>query len=327
MSLGCVSLVVCFIVAIVISPLIIKWMTKLKFGQNILVYVEQHKSKSGTPTMGGIIFIIAGLMGYLFVVGRENNTLATISMLSFLFFGVLGFLDDFIKIKFKQNEGLKPYQKVIGQVGISLIIAIYIYMSDIVGGEMIIPFFNITIDIGYWIIPLVVVFYIAVVNSVNLIDGLDGLCSSVSSVVMLAFAVIIGLLTSGFEGVYLNEINNINIVILAVVGSVLGFMCFNVFPAKIFMGDTGSLALGGFIASIFALTKNYLLILIMGLMFVLTSLSVIIQVIVFKLTKKRVFKMSPIHHHFESFTHEAKVTSVYMIVTIIINILTISFYL
>ncbi|MGN0960901.1 MAG: phospho-N-acetylmuramoyl-pentapeptide-transferase [Christensenellales bacterium] len=323
MKIGLLNLIMCFVIALAISPLIIKGMRKLKFGQNILIYVEQHKTKAGTPTMGGIIFIIASLIGYIFTIINGNNTLATISILSLLFFGTLGFLDDFIKIKFKQNEGLKPYQKIIGQVGLSLIIAIYIYMSNLVGTEMIIPFWNINVSVGFWIIPIVVIFYIAVVNSVNLIDGLDGLCGGVSTIVMLSFAILLFILTNNFDGVYLNEVNNIIIVILGVVGSVLGFLCFNVFPAKIFMGDTGSLALGGFIASIFALTKNYFLIIVMGFLFVLTSLSVIIQVLVYKITKKRVFKMSPLHHHFEAETHESKVTSVYVILTIIINVLAI----
>ena len=325
MKLGLISLLVCFVVSVAIAPLIIKWLRRLKFGQSILVYVEQHKLKSGTPTMGGIIIILSACLGYVFTV-KESNTLATISILSLLFFGVLGFLDDFIKIKFKQNEGLKPYQKIIGQLGLSLIIAIYIYMSGVVGSEVIIPFFNISINLGFWIILLVVVFYIAVVNSVNLIDGLDGLCGGVSSVVMIAFAIVMLIFANSVDGVYLSEINNISIVTLGVVGSVIGFLCYNTYPAKVFMGDTGSLALGGFIASIFALTKNYILILIMGLVFVITSLSVIIQVVVFKVTKKRVFKMAPLHHHFESFVHESKVTSIYIILTLIVNLVTIAMY-
>lgn len=322
MKIGLINFIICFVISVIIAPGIIKILRRLKFGQNILIYVEQHKSKSGTATMGGVIFVIASLIGYLFTIGT-SNTLATISILSLLFFGILGFLDDFIKIKFKQNEGLKPYQKVIGQVGLSLIIAIYIYMSDLVGGEVVIPFFNTSVDVGFWIIPLVVIFYIAVVNSVNLIDGLDGLCAGVSSIVIIVFNVLLWLLSKGYNGVYFAEINNINIVSLGVVGGVLGFLCFNIFPAKIFMGDTGSLALGGFIASIFALTKNYLLIVIIGVMFVITSLSVILQVVVYKITKKRVFKMSPLHHHFEQLYHESKVTYSYIVLTLVLGILAI----
>ena len=326
MKLGLINLIVCFALAIIISPFIIKRLTKLKFGQSILVYVEQHKSKSGTPTMGGIIIVLSAVIGYC-IFWRENNILATISILSLLFFGVLGFLDDFIKIKFKHNEGLKPYQKIIGQVGLSLIIAIFIYNSSLVGKEMLLPFSNVSIDVGFWIIPFVVVFYLAVVNSVNLIDGLDGLCSGVSSIVLLCFSVVVFIISSSFEMVYLDEINNIIIVTLGLVGAILGFLCFNIFPAKVFMGDTGSLAIGGFIASVFALTKQYLLICVVGIVYVLTSLSVILQVISYKLTKKRIFKMTPIHHHFESVSHESRVTLIYMILTFIISLMTIILYI
>lgn len=326
MRLGLLNLAVCFLIAVIIAPFIIKQLTKLKFGQSILIYVEKHKSKSGTPTMGGLIFILSASIGYL-IFFREQNTFATISILSLLFFGILGFLDDFIKIKYKQNEGLKPYQKVIGQVGISIIIAIYIYMSDMVGSTSFIPFTNLTFDVGYFIIPFVVFMYLAIVNSVNLIDGLDGLCGGVSSIVILVLSIVITIVSSLFEGVYLSELNNLVIVSLGLVGALFGFLCFNSYPAKVFMGDTGSLALGGFIASMVCLTRNYLLIVIVGIMFVLTTGSVIVQVIYFKLTKKRIFKMSPLHHHFEQDTHEAKVVAIYNIVTIIIGVLTIFMYL
>ena len=327
MKLGLINLVVCFGIAVIISPLIIKWLKRLKFGQEILVYVEQHKSKSGTPTMGGVIILIASVMGFVFFY-RDNNILATISILTMVSFGILGFLDDFIKIKLKHNEGLKPYQKVIGQLGISIIIAVYIYMSDLVGSEIVIPFTDFSFNIGWGIIPFVVFFFVAVVNSVNLIDGLDGLCGGVSSVFIFVFAIIVTLLSNGFDGVYLDELNNIIIVLLGVVGSVLGFLCYNGYPARVFMGDTGSLALGGLIAVTTALTRQELLVCIIGILYVLTALSVIIQVIVFKVTKgKRIFKMSPLHHHFEVTTHEAKVSLVYVLITLIIGMLTIVAYL
>lgn len=326
MKLGLINLLVCFFITILIAPLIIKWLRKLKFGQEILVYVEQHKTKSGTPTMGGIIVILSAVIGYLIFL-RKDNILATICILSLVFFGVLGFLDDFIKIRLKHNEGLKPYQKVIGQLGLSIILAVFIFMSDLVGTEIAIPFTNKVIDIGFWIIPFVIFYYVAVVNSVNLIDGLDGLCSGVSSVVILVLTIILTILQGLTSSVYFNELNNIIIVSLGVVGALFGILCFNGYPAKVFLGDTGSLAIGGFIASITALTKNYLLLPIVGIVYVLTTLSVIIQVMIFKLTKKRVFKMSPLHHHFESYMHESKVTLLYIISTILVCFITIMFYI
>ena len=320
------NLVVCFLISIILSPFLIRWLTKLKFGQSILVYVEKHKTKSGTPTMGGIIIVLSTIIGYFFFI-RNNNSLATIALLSLLFFGVLGFLDDFIKIKFKQNEGLKPYQKIIGQLGISALIAIFVYMSNMVGSEMYIPFTTKTINVGFWIIPIVIIFFIAVVNSVNLIDGLDGLCSGVSSVVILALGIIILIINKDVTGVVSEEMAMLTIISFGLVGAILGFLLFNSFPAKVFMGDTGSLAIGGFIATLASFSKNYFLVIIIGIAYVLTSLSVIMQVISYKLTKKRIFKMSPLHHHFEHYYHENKVVWWYVILTFVICVLSIMFYL
>lgn len=326
MKYGLINFCVCFVFAILISPPIIGFLRKFKFGQSILVYVEKHKSKAGTPTMGGIIFILSAVLGY-FLFFSSNNTLATISFLSFLFFGMVGFLDDFIKIKFKQNEGLKPYQKIIGQLGIAVVIGIYVYRSGLVGSEVIIPFSNKSIDLSFWIISFVIFVYLAVVNSVNLIDGLDGLCASVSSIVIGAFTIILMLIVCGEEGVYASEISNLNTLSLGLLGGVFGFLLFNSHKASCFMGDTGSLALGGYIASIFVLTKEYLLFLILGLPFVLTALSVVLQVGCYKLTKKRIFKMAPLHHHFEMTYGETKVVAWYRILTIVLCLLTIIFYI
>lgn len=326
MRYALLNLCVCLLVAVIIAPLIIKWLYKLKFGQSILIYVEKHKQKSGTATMGGIIFILSSFIGY-FIFFSKHNTLATILMCSFLFFGVLGFLDDFIKIKYKQNEGLKPYQKIIGQFGIAIILAIFVYKSELVGTSCNIPFSQKTIDFGYWIIPFVIVVYLAVVNSVNLIDGLDGLCGSISSIVIIVMCIVIGITTSSLEGVISTETQNMIIVSMGIAGSVMGFLCYNAYPAKVFMGDTGSLALGGAIASLTIFSRNYFLIMIVGIMFVLTTLSVILQVVSYKLTKKRIFKMSPLHHHFEQSTHETKVVAIYIIVTLFVGFLTISLYL
>ena len=327
MKLALFNFLICMVITIIIAPFIIKCLYKLKFGQSILIYVEKHKQKGGTATMGGIIFLISSIVGY-FIFFAKNNVLGTTIILSFLFFGILGFLDDFIKIKFKQNEGLKPYQKIIGQFGISIILAIFIYNSELVGSICNIPFSSKTIDFGYWIIPFVIFIYLAIVNSVNLIDGLDGLCGGVSSVVLIVMCIVVFLASVGIDNdILVAEYQNIVIVCMGISGSLLGFLCFNSYPAKVFMGDTGSLALGGVIASLSILSRNYFLIIIVGFMFVLTTMSVILQVASFKLTHRRIFKMSPIHHHFEQSTHETKVVAIYIIVTIAIGILTIGLYL
>jgi len=326
MRSGIFNLLICFGVSVAFAPLCIKLLTKIKFKQSILIYVEQHKSKSGTATMGGIIFIVSALLGYLFF-WNVNNTLATIAILSFLFFGVIGFLDDFIKIRYKQNEGLKPYQKIIGQLGIAIIIAIFVFKSNLVGSQIYLPFSNLQIDLGWWIIPFVIIIYLATVNSVNLIDGLDGLCAGVSITVLFVLVLILNIVAGAFDGVYLAEMNNLMVVTLGLVGALFGFLCFNGYPAKIFMGDTGSLALGGYIASFIIFTKNPLIIFVVGLPYVLTSLSVIIQVAVYKICKKRVFRMAPLHHHFEKISNETKVVLIYILLTMILGFLSIALYL
>ncbi|MBE5738171.1 MAG: phospho-N-acetylmuramoyl-pentapeptide-transferase [Clostridiales bacterium] len=325
MKVGLINLIICFVVAMILAPFMIKFLRKLKFGQSILVYVEAHKTKSGTPTMGGIIFILSAIVGY-FLFWSKNNVFATISILSLVFFGVIGFLDDFIKIKYKQNEGLKPYQKLIGQFGIAVIIAVFVYKSELIGSEVILPFTGMSIDFGFWIVPFVIFVYLAIVNSVNLIDGLDGLCSSVSAIVLSAFSIVIFLKKTLVDGVYANEINNLVIVTLGLVGAILGFIFFNSHPARCFMGDAGSLALGGYIASVFVVTRQYLLFLILGCAYVLTVISVVLQVGYYKLTKKRIFRMAPLHHHFELKYGETKVVSWYKIFTIILCVLTIILY-
>ncbi len=326
MKYGIINMLLCFAISMALAPIVIKFLRRLKFGQSILVYVESHQSKSGTPTMGGIIFIISAIAGY-FIFWGVKNIMATVSILSFVFFGVVGFLDDYIKIRFKQNEGLKPYQKIIGQLGIAIVIAIFVYKSGLVGSGVIIPFTDKSIDFGFWIIPFVIFVYLAIVNSVNLIDGLDGLCGSVSSTILLAISIILFILAGDRNAIFDSEIYNLSIISMGLVGAVLGFLFFNSHPARCFMGDAGSLALGGYIASVFVLSRQYLLVILLGLPFVITAVSVIMQVGYFKLTKKRIFKMAPLHHHFEMVYGETKVVASYIILTIMLCALVILFYL
>ncbi len=284
---------------------------KLKFSQTILHYVDKHSAKSGTPTMGGLIFIASTIISSLFFL-RGQVFWAVLTLLIMFAYGMLGFLDDFIKIKFHQNEGLKPYQKIIGQVGISFVVAMYAYFN--VGTTL--NLFGLTIDLGLFIIPFIMVFYVAVTNSVNLLDGLDGLASGVSGTYILFFGVILVLLGGqAFE--------NMAIVCFAMVGSLLAFLLFNGFPAKIFMGDTGSLALGGLIASLAVFSGLELILPIMGILYVLTALSDILQVAYYKKTHKRIFKMAPLHHHFEQLgVHENRIVTIYIVITFVLGLLT-----
>ena len=299
--------------AVILGVPILKLCKKFHLSQTILHYVDKHAGKSGTPTMGGWIFIIASCLASAVFLRGEVYTPILI-LLTMLGYGILGFLDDFIKIKYHKNEGLKPYQKIVGQVALALILAIFAYFN--VGSE--IDLFGLKLDLGIFIIPFIVFFYVAVTNAVNLTDGLDGLATGVSGSYLFFFGIILALL--GFQ--------NYSIISFALLGSLVGFFLFNCFPAKIFMGDTGSLALGGAIASLAVFSGLELIMPIIGILFVLTVLSDILQVGYYKKTHKRIFKMAPLHHHFEqSGVHENRIVAVYIVITIVCGIGTLIGYL
>ena len=314
-----------FLISVCLAPFIVRLLKRLKAGQNILEYVDSHSLKQGTPTMGGIIFLIGLTMSY-FLTFKEDNRLATLLLLSTLGYGLLGFLDDFLKIKLKHNEGLKAYQKFIGQFGIACIIAFFVYSSNLIGTSILIPFSNYEIDLGAGVIPLIVFFYLAVTNAVNLTDGLDGLAGKVSFAYLFTFSLVVITLIEMFnktgDVLLATELDNLVAMASGLCGGVLAFLVFNSYPAKVFMGDTGSLALGGFIASYAVFTRMYLLMAIIGVMFVINTVSVVLQVGYYKKTKKRIFKMAPLHHHFEKCgVKETKIVSVYSIITLIVGIL------
>ena len=330
MEKALLSILIGFLISVILMPLIIMLIKKLKSEQQILEYVENHKSKNGTLTLGGLIFIIAGSVAF-FLLWGENALLSKIALLVFIGFGILGFLDDFIKIRLKRNLGLKAYQKIIGQVGISVIIAIFVYQSGLIGSEVLIPFTNKSIDLGWFIIPLVILFFISVTNSVNLADGLDGLAGGVSFVFLFGFIFIIEIMkssTAGISEIILEEYSNLMALAGCVAGAVLGFLILNWHPAKIFMGDTGSLALGGLIASLLCFTRQYLLIFIMGFIFVFTIFSSALQVICYKLTKKRVFKIAPFHHNLELHgMKETKIVYIYILTTFVLTLISVVLFL
>ncbi len=330
MQKAMISFLIGFITSVVFAPFIIKTLKRVKGTQPILGYVEAHQTKTGTPTMGGLIFLLGGLVSFLSFV-NNRSMLALISLACFLGYGLLGFLDDFIKVRFKHNEGLKPYQKMVGQVGIAVLVAIFIYLNPVVGSGVIIPFFNIEVNFGFWIIPFAVFIFIAATNAVNLTDGLDGLAASVSAVFFVGFMFIFNsyinsLNALGENPILIAELQSLFNLTGGVLGALLAFLCFNSFPAKVFMGDTGSLALGGFIAAICCFSKMYLYLPLLGFMFVVSVASVIIQVLYYKATKKRIFLMAPLHHHFEKKgCYETKIVAIYIIITIVCCVLTCTF--
>lgn len=321
MEKNIIAFILALLISIIVAPFVIKYTKKLKAAQTILEYVKEHSGKQGTPTMGGIIFLTSFLIVSLLLLGNDS-TLSIVSLASTIAFGILGFLDDFIKIRFKQNQGLKAYQKIIGQVGISIILAYFVYRF--VGSEIFLPFTLIKVDLGFWIIPFVVFVYLAMVNSVNLIDGLDGLCSGVSISYILAVVLFLSLFAQkmGFVGLQMAEVNNLVMSCFILIGALMGFVLFNCFPAKIFMGDTGSLALGGFLTSVLIFCQNPFMIALFGIMFVVTALSDIIQVFVFKTKHKRVFKMAPLHHHFQMCgMHENRIVAIYIVITVAVSLI------
>ncbi len=317
-----------FVIALILMPLIIKLIRKFSCSQTILKYVEEHKSKQGTPTMGGIVFFISTLI--VAVILLDYTTPIAMALGVGLGFALIGLMDDFIKVKFKQNLGLKPYQKIIGQVGISLILALYIYFWSPNKGIIYLPFTFKAIDIGFWIIPLVMFVCIGTTNSVNLTDGLDGLAGGVSVVYSGIFITLITIFatlafnageTDAFVSVYRD-----NAVLMSIfMGSIMAFLVFNTNKASIFMGDVGSLGIGGLFASTACIMGFEFMLPIIGVMFVISTISVILQVVYFKATKgKRIFKMAPLHHHFQMCGHsEAKIGYIYQVITLIIGLITI----
>ncbi|MDE3838425.1 phospho-N-acetylmuramoyl-pentapeptide-transferase [Bacillus methanolicus] len=285
------TILMAFLITVILSPIFIPFLRRLKFGQSIREEgPKSHQKKSGTPTMGGIMILLSIIATTFIMTGKFSEPTIKTYLLLFvtLGFGLLGFLDDFIKVAMKRNLGLTSKQKLLGQIIISAVFY-FVLKTNEFSTEIRIPLTDYSLDLG-WLYAFFIIFWlVGFSNAVNLTDGLDGLVSGTAAIAFGAFAVL-AWNQSQFE---------VAIFSVAVVGAVLGFLVFNAHPAKVFMGDTGSLALGGAIASIAILTKLEILLIIIGGVFVIETLSVILQVISYKTTGKRIFKMSPLHHHYE----------------------------
>lgn len=295
-----------FIITAILEPVLIPFLRRLKFGQTILEEGPSwHKNKQGIPTMGGVAFILAVVVSStLFVKGNMGGAILLCGVL----FGAIGFLDDYIKVTKKHNQGLTAKQKFSLQIIVSLLYALYFYFKV---GETytLIPFTGKFINLGIFYIPFVMLVLLATTNSSNLTDGVDGLATSIGSVVSLFFTVACLLLRNG-DG---------SVISASLTGALLGFLIYNAHPAKVFMGDTGSLFIGAIISATAISSHIELLIIISAFVFLFEALSVIIQVAVYKKTKKRVFKMAPVHHHFEMCGwRETKVVTVFSIITVIL---------
>lgn len=303
------SVLVAFFIAMLEGPILIPLLHKFKFGQSIREDgPKTHLKKAGTPTMGGIIFMLATFITMAVIVKKPSDE-AMIALYAFIGFGIIGAIDDTLKIVRRKNLGLRAYQKMILLLVISGIFAYYSANNPYIGTSIIIPFKKDTWDLGVFYIPFIIVYFASTTNAVNLTDGLDGLATSVTLLIMTFLALV------SFA------MGHITLAIFCAIlaGALLGFLKYNAFPAQIFMGDTGSLALGGAVGAVAMILKLPLLVMIIGGIYVVEALSVILQVFSFKITGKRIFKMAPIHHHFElSGWHETKVVSVFCIVTVIL---------
>ena len=303
-----IPVLISFAISVVLGPIIIPFLRKLKMGQTERTEgVQSHLKKAGTPTMGGVIFLIATAVTALFYVGDYPKIIPVLFLT--LGFGIIGFLDDYLKVVLRRSDGLLPKQKMLGQIIVTTIFLAYILIVDKSFLTMRIPFSDQYFDCKWITVPLVYLAVIGTVNGVNFTDGLDGLATSVTLIVAVFFTVVSIGTQSGIEPVT-----------CAVIGGLMGFLLYNVYPASVFMGDTGSLALGGFVASAAHMLQMPIFIIIVGFIYLVEVLSVMIQVTYFKKTGgKRFFKMAPIHHHFELCGwSETRVVAVFSIVTAIL---------
>ena len=303
------------------GPVVIRFLKRMDFRQNERQEgPPSHLKKAGTPTMGGVFLLLGWLLAALIGV-REGFSLVLPVLLVMVLCGLMGFLDDFIKISTGTSMGLLPYQKVLLQFVISLLAAAWLYRSEGVGPAIALPFSDKSWDMGFLYIPFALLVLMGTMNGVNLTDGLDGLAAGTGLVVQLCYVVLFALmpLLAGFGGWTGESADYSGMAVFAAAGAgaLMGFLLFNAYPARIFMGDTGSLALGGTIAMEALVLRSPLLLLLMGIPYVLSAVSVMIQVLSYKLRHgKRVFKMAPLHHHFELLgVAEPRITALYMLLT------------
>ena len=300
-----IPVIVSFAISALLGPIVIPFLRRLKVGQTERKELESHLKKNGTPTMGGLMILASIIITSVFYV-KDYPKIVPILFMT-VGFGVIGFLDDYLKVVLKRSDGLLPWQKFLLQVVLTAIFVFYIVKYTDISLTMRIPFWSgHFLNIGWLAVPVLFFAVIGTVNGVNFTDGLDGLASSVTLIVAVFFTVVSIGMKSGIEPIT-----------GAVVGGLMGFLLFNVYPAKVFMGDTGSLALGGFVAGTAYVMQMPLFILIVGLIYLIEVLSVIIQVTYFKATHgKRIFKMAPIHHHFELCGwSETRVVAVFSVIT------------
>ncbi len=320
------------IISIVFGPAMIAWLRRLKVGQHVRDDGPQtHLSKQGTPTMGGLLIIMA-LVSSVLLWSDLSNKYVWVVLFATLAFGGIGFWDDYLKVVKKQSLGLRAKEKFGLQIAASLLIGLFLYYfsGDQNAARLTVPFVKrLIIDLGWFYIPFAVVVMVGSSNAVNLTDGLDGLATGLVSIAAIANAVIVYLGGNRVIAEYLNipyilGSGELTVFCGAILGTCLGFLWYNTHPAEVFMGDTGSLSLGGALGALALVTKHELILIIVGGIFVVEAISVMLQVASYKLTGKRIFKMAPIHHHFEQIGWpESKVVVRFWIVGIILALISI----
>ena len=300
-----IPVIIAFAISALLGPIVIPFLRRLKVGQTERKELESHLKKNGTPTMGGIMILASIVITSLFYV-KDYPKIVPILFMT-VGFGVIGFLDDYLKVVLRRSDGLLAWQKMILQIIVTGVFAVYMVKYSGISLTMLIPFSGGKyLDLGWLAVPVLFFAVVGTVNGTNFTDGLDGLASSVTVMVATFFSVVAVGTNAGIAPIT-----------CAVVGALLGFLLFNVYPASVVMGDTGSLALGGFVVSTAYMMQMPLFILIVGLIYLVEVLSVIIQVTYFKATGgKRIFRMAPIHHHFElGGWSETRVVAVFSITT------------
>ncbi|EGJ51697.1 phospho-N-acetylmuramoyl-pentapeptide-transferase [Desulfocurvibacter africanus] len=299
------ALLTALLISILFGPLMIRWLKRIKFGQYILEDVAAHKAKAGTPTMGGLL-IAASLVPSVLLWADLTNIHIWLCIIVFLGFGLVGFLDDFLKIKRKRNLGLSARTKLLGQLAVAGLVLVLLIDHPAYSTKLAMPFFkDFTPDLAWLYLPFAVLVMVGSSNGVNLTDGLDGLAIVPTVVVSVVFTVFVYVagnvnLANYLQVAYVPGVGEVAVFCAALVGAGLGFLWFNAYPAQVFMGDVGSLSLGGTLGFIAVLAKQELLLLVVGGLFVVETISVILQVSYFKMSGgKRIFRMAPLHHHFE----------------------------
>ncbi len=306
------SIAITFVLTVVFARIFIPVLKSVKMGQKILdIGPRWHKGKEGTPTMGGLFFIAASFIPVILGAVHERDFTLIVHYLFVFFNGLIGFIDDYVKFFKKQNKGLTAIQKLVLQFLVAGAYLLTLHLTGTFSTNVSIPFVNTTYDLGTFYYIIVLVGIVFTVNSANLTDGIDGLCSSVTAVASI-FLGVLAFKSMNFDAAVMSGI---------MIGGSLGFLVYNFHPAKVFMGDTGSLFMGAMITAIAMILNKPIVLLFVGIIYYIESFSVMLQVASFKLTKKRIFKMSPIHHHFEmSGWNEVKIVAVFSLVTAILSL-------